>query len=303
MELLKPSEISARILTLLDESDERVILVSPYVKISKWYRITNKIKELRTRGVNLEIYVREDPDNTSTYDDLDQLELDYKKIPHLHSKLYLNETYGIVSSMNLLLSSEINSLEIGYVTQTWAEYDELFRYYSRYIYAGETDPIKITPDQVYTDLSKLMQNIRDELQKKPMNFWFWLSENVLHINTGKNNYHISINQSTLKITACLRIDSSSDQKHSPSPTLLKKKIEDLSAMKIRMSSVPVSGILELSGKTRFKLRSTCIHGILDKEVAFITESITRFIHATNDLVLTNLSPRSEKQHRPEGNEH
>ena len=38
MKLIKPTEISARILTLLDESDERVIIVSPYMKISKWYK-------------------------------------------------------------------------------------------------------------------------------------------------------------------------------------------------------------------------------------------------------------------------
>jgi hypothetical protein len=117
MKLIKPSEISARILTLLDESDERVIIVSPYMKISKWYKFVNKVNELKTRRILTEIYVRDDPDNTATYHDLDQLALQYKKIPHLHSKLYLNERYGIVTSMNLLLSSEINSLEIGYATE------------------------------------------------------------------------------------------------------------------------------------------------------------------------------------------
>jgi len=118
VKLIKPSEISARILTLLDESDERVIIVSPYMKISKWYKFVHKVNELKTRRVLTEIYVRDDPDNTATYRDLDQLALQYKKIPHLHSKLYLNERYGIVTSMNLLLSSEINSLEIGYATET-----------------------------------------------------------------------------------------------------------------------------------------------------------------------------------------
>ena len=39
MKLIKPSEISAKILTLLDESNERVILVSPYMKIPKWDKL------------------------------------------------------------------------------------------------------------------------------------------------------------------------------------------------------------------------------------------------------------------------
>jgi hypothetical protein len=59
---INPSEISARILTLLDESDERVIIVSPYMKISKWYKFVNKINELKTRRILTEIYVRDGPD-------------------------------------------------------------------------------------------------------------------------------------------------------------------------------------------------------------------------------------------------
>lgn len=69
MKLIKPSEISARILTMLDESDERVIFVSPYMKIAKWYKLTNKLNELKSRRILLEIYVRDDPDNSATYRD------------------------------------------------------------------------------------------------------------------------------------------------------------------------------------------------------------------------------------------
>ena len=83
MKLIKPYEISSRIFTLLDESDERVIIVSPYMRISKWYKFVNKVNELKTRSILTEIYVRDDPDNTATYRDPDQLALQYKKIPHL----------------------------------------------------------------------------------------------------------------------------------------------------------------------------------------------------------------------------
>ena len=131
MELIKPSEISARILTLLDESDERVIIVSPYMNISKWYKLVNKINGLKSRGIHTEIYVRDDPDNIATYHDLNKLALQFKKISHLHSKLYLNERTGIVTSLNLLLSSEINSLEIGYSTETWEEYNGLLNFFNR----------------------------------------------------------------------------------------------------------------------------------------------------------------------------
>jgi len=46
----------------------------------------------------------------------------------LHCKFYLNEAYGIVTSMNLLISSDVNALEIGYVTETAQEYADLVQF-------------------------------------------------------------------------------------------------------------------------------------------------------------------------------
>jgi hypothetical protein len=160
VKLIKPSEISARILTLLDESDERVIIVSPYMKISKWYKFMNKVNSLNSRRIHIEIYVRDDPDNTATFRDLDRLALEYKKIPHLHSKLYLNERCGIVTSMNLLLSSEINSLEIGYTTETWTEYDDLLGFYHRYIHIGEPVHCDTIAGRPAADLKYIIHRIR-----------------------------------------------------------------------------------------------------------------------------------------------
>lgn len=37
MKFIKPSEISSKVMTLFDESDEFVLVVSPYVKILRWY--------------------------------------------------------------------------------------------------------------------------------------------------------------------------------------------------------------------------------------------------------------------------
>lgn len=49
------------------------------------------------------------------------------------AKLYINEKYAIVSSMNFLLSSEINSLELAYKTETKEEYDELKEFCERHL--------------------------------------------------------------------------------------------------------------------------------------------------------------------------
>jgi hypothetical protein len=64
VKLINPSEISARILTLLDESDERVIIVSPYMKISKWYKFVNKVNEKYILALCLTSYNYPDRQNT-----------------------------------------------------------------------------------------------------------------------------------------------------------------------------------------------------------------------------------------------
>ena len=295
VKLINPSAISARILTLLDESDERVIIVSPYMKISKWYKFVNKVNKLKTTRILTEIYIRDDPDNTATYHDLDQLALPYKKIPHLHCKLYLNERYGIVTSMNLLLSSEINSLEIGYATETWTEYNDLLRFYHRYIHIGEPVHCDTIAGQQAADLKEIMQSIREELKRTAKNAWPWLAENTLHISTGRNNYSVSIKDGHLRITARLRMALRTRQRSIQRSSLIAKKIGDLTAMKVEIHPGPMPDILQLSGQAQHILKSTCITGILEAEAAYIMESVRRFIDATDDLVVqetanSSLSP-------------
>jgi len=38
-------------MTLIEESDEFVVIVSPYVKISKWYKLVKKFEKLNTKNI------------------------------------------------------------------------------------------------------------------------------------------------------------------------------------------------------------------------------------------------------------
>ncbi len=283
MKLIRPSEISAKILTLLEESDERVILVSPYTKISKWYRFIHKLNDLKTRRILVEIYVRDDPDNQATYRDLDQLALQYIKIPHLHSKLYMNEKNGIVTSMNLLLSSEINSLEIGYSTETLKEYKELLHYYQRYIRDSAPAHNDKIAGQPAADLKEMMHSIREELRKTKKNSWFWFADKALHISTGQTNYSVRINDGYLRITACLRTASGAKQQSILNASLNTKKVGELTAMKVNMHAGPQPDIIQLFGEAQFIWKSNHITGLQQPEAAYLTESVVRFINATDDL--------------------
>lgn len=279
MELLKPSEISGRILTLLDESDERVVIVSPYMKISKWYKLLNKINGLKNRGVQAEIYVRDDPDNVTTYRDLDQLALPFKKIPHLHSKLYMNERSGIITSMNLLLSSEINSLEIGCATETWEEYNGLMDLYHRYIHIGQPVNCITISGQPATEVKVIVHRIREQLRKEGIISWVMLKGNTLYISTANSNYTAAINNGYLGVTVSLRV-----QPDSLSSVKIAKKVRDLTKMKVGVHPGPGPDIIRINGQAKKELKSTSVCGLLENEVASIIDSIRMFVANTDEMI-------------------
>lgn len=131
MKLIKPNFISAEILTLFEEAEERVIIVSPYCNFEGWDKLISKINILKKRNIDIEFYTRQGV--IDTYNQVYSLGIPPIEVKDLHCKIYLNENYGIVSSMNLLFYSEVNSLEIAYKTDNEEEYLELVEYVNSYI--------------------------------------------------------------------------------------------------------------------------------------------------------------------------
>lgn len=282
MKLIKPSEISAGILTLLDECDERVIIVSPYMKISKWFKFVHKMNGLKTRKISIEIYVRDDPENKATYRDLDRLALDYIKIPNLHSKLYMNEKSGIVTSMNLLLSSEINSLEIGYATENMDEYNELLGYYYRHIHSGETSHSDHPTSQSRANLEKMKFDMRKELEKSGLNVSLLLTDNTLRIVTGFNNYNISIDKGNLRISGSIHTGPPVNQKKNEHACLIAKRIADLTTMDVSAHPWSEEESLRLTAQASLSLKSNCIQGLMEGEAGIFMSSVIKLIKATYD---------------------
>jgi len=283
MKLIKPSEISARIYTLLDESDERVVIVSPYMNISKWFKFLKKLNELKTRNITPDIYVRDDPDNLTTFRDLDRLGLAYTRIPNLHCKLYMNEKSGIVTSMNLLLTSEINSLEIGYATETEGDFNELQGFYYRYLQrSGSISEVSSLP--ATAAIKQVLNQIRVALDKTSRNSWLWLSANRLEICTGVNHYVITIHEGYLRIRAYLKIDPHMKQHAVAYASSLINKIKDLTSLNVQMHPEKESMVIHLSGQAHRKLKSYGIHGLLQTEKSFMIKSVVQFIDAAEEPV-------------------
>jgi len=46
-------------MTLIEESDELLFIITPYAKIQKWYKLKNKLTEAVEKEIDLKIYIRE----------------------------------------------------------------------------------------------------------------------------------------------------------------------------------------------------------------------------------------------------
>ena len=182
MKLIKPKQISGEIMTLLDEADKEVIIISPYVKVTEWKKLENTFQKLKLRNVDVKFYFRENENKT-----LYEIEnLGFKAVPieNLHCKVYMNENYGIVSSMNLYKYSDENSLDIAYKTDNAEDYNELRDFYDRYIKESFNNTIIDLSDF----LEKLKYKLNIELNSEFTNVIVDLDENRININTSNNNY-------------------------------------------------------------------------------------------------------------------
>lgn len=206
MKFIKPSEISSKIMTLFEESDEFVIIVSPYVKISKWYKLLKKFDNLKRRNIPFQFIIRDDKTNQTSFQELNELGIDYSAIPDLHCKLYLNEKYAIVSSMNLLLSSEINSLELAYVTETAEEHQELIEFSERYLNIDFTQKAPQPDQQQEADFDLggyIEKNLSNKLGSR---IRVRQNNGSIDVNTRSNNYSCFIwnaKQNFLRISGIL----------------------------------------------------------------------------------------------------
>ena len=202
MQLIKPRQISGEIMTLIEEADKKVILVTPYLKVKNWHKLMNIFNTLISRKIDVEMFVREGEHESIK----EAREAGFKPItiPHLHTKLYMNEKVAIVSSMNLLYSSDTSSLDIALKTENQKEYDELMEYYTRYIAQPKpgTQPLSSTPSISYNwrdDLkAKLAKSVGDKVKIEEQS-------GVMLIQT-RNRYEASMNKgvgSEFRISAIL----------------------------------------------------------------------------------------------------
>ena len=121
-----PLSISNEILQVIKESTEFLYLISPYIQFGKSLYtelklMKNAILKALKSGIDVNLITRTldqaQEYNESFYErNLKFMHEEGCKIyfvPHLHSKIYCNESKALITSMNLYLASILNNKEIG----------------------------------------------------------------------------------------------------------------------------------------------------------------------------------------------
>jgi predicted metallopeptidase len=168
--------------------------------------------------------------------------------------------------MNLLLSSEINSLDIAYKTTTKIEYDELLDYYNRYIKLTVNEDIELDKNYLFETLSYKFERLK-----------IYENENELVIKTNNNSYNCFIwntgkkNENKLRISGILSVKEFENSKH------LKSEIENRTNLIIEFNKGG-NGYYDTVWATSSNFIETQnMNNIYPKELISLTENIEKFI--------------------------
>lgn len=135
MKFIPPLEISSKIMTLIKEANRELIIVSPYIQILYWTKMRKCLADAVDRKINITFFTRDEErnNNSENYNFVRDIGINLILVKNLHAKVYLNENYGIVTSQNLYFYSDVNSIEVGYLTERTREKKELVDFVNKYI--------------------------------------------------------------------------------------------------------------------------------------------------------------------------
>jgi len=111
-DFLTTSGTSHQIENIIIEANSKLVLVSPYLKLSKTFH--ERLKDASERNVQIKIIYGKDelkPNERNSLAELKNVELYY--FENLHAKCYFNESKMVITSMNMYEFSEKNNREMG----------------------------------------------------------------------------------------------------------------------------------------------------------------------------------------------
>jgi phosphatidylserine/phosphatidylglycerophosphate/cardiolipin synthase-like enzyme len=120
-EFLDTTAISYHLERLLKTAKRRIVLISPYLKLRP--RVRELIEDAARQGVQVQIVYgkKEQCDEVERLKAITGVSVTFCK--NVHAKCYLNEDFGMVTSLNLYDFSQANNQEMGIVFTKLTEPD------------------------------------------------------------------------------------------------------------------------------------------------------------------------------------
>ncbi|TPE43614.1 phospholipase D-like domain-containing protein [Pontibacter mangrovi] len=194
MKILQPHRISTEILDLIYDAKQYLIIVSPYVNFRNWQRLADELVKAKNRGVRIDFFVRNEPENAASWEQVESLSITPRLVNNLHAKFYFNEKNGVISSMNLLSSSNSNSIEIGCKLETNDELDELKRFVKDFVITNEVRE-KPNEDDLYLSKEKFKVVLEGYIANDTRSSTrVYFKNGILNIKACSNSFSLSIDK-------------------------------------------------------------------------------------------------------------
>ena len=136
MKVVHDDDLNAHLAKIFSEAEEFITIVCPYIKLST--RTKDILKQVVREKPMIELRVifgkNESSPNSSLkkydldffIDSFNNIEILYKE--RLHAKCYINESMGMITSMNLYDYSQANNLELGVFFESKGVFNALLKH-------------------------------------------------------------------------------------------------------------------------------------------------------------------------------
>lgn len=104
MEILNPSDHISRLVSLINQAEKFIVMVSPFTNLEGWGHLREAIVRAVESGVDLSYYVREGEGRKG----IEGLNVRVFEVPALHAKMFFSEKEAMISSFHLLYNEDIN---------------------------------------------------------------------------------------------------------------------------------------------------------------------------------------------------
>ncbi|MBK7215261.1 MAG: phospholipase D family protein [Bacteroidales bacterium] len=156
-EFLTTNGTSFQIENIIIEAKSKLVLVSPFLQISKTFY--ERLKDASNNNVSIKIIYGKDelkPNERNSLAELKNLELYY--FQNLHAKCYLNESKMVITSMNMYEFSEKNNREMGVLIDRIADkvvFDKAISETHSIIQSAELIPLNKSIRQTVSQYNKV----------------------------------------------------------------------------------------------------------------------------------------------------